>query len=294
MPTHTEYYPNGKPKIKTYMTGNCLHRGNDSTGRQLPAYIEYYDNGCVKEKRWYINGMLYRGDSQFCIEMYNNNNILIKESDSPDDNCAILYYDTGEIRRKINNKNIIQPAVIDYYKTGSCMQKTWLLNGRVGRINGYPAVITYYLNGSEQSLIWYDEGTIADSKTHPSVVNLYMNDTNEYSIGNNNLIWDRKKLPLESQYWYKNGMLSCKYRPAVVSYYPDGTTREEIWYIKGVRHNTFEPSILYYEDGNIKCKEWYKNDKLYRVATALPCYVEYSKSGKVIIEKYNNGKIKCY
>ena len=81
------------------------------------------------------------------------------------------------------------------------------------------------------------------------------------------------------------------YGPAVIGYYPNGTCRVEIYFIKGHRDNGHKPAkVEYHPNGSISVIKYFINDQLHN--DRGPAWTEFYPDGtKSLIEYWKTGEI---
>lgn len=169
--------------------------------------------------------------------------------------------------------SIYEPALVEVDLHKGTIKREWYLFGKLHRetvfpeISGYvedlPARIITTNNIGKTDIVeeWYMYGEIF--RSDDSLPN-YVHSKKTSNKGNAIILEKR---------WYVSMCPSVSTKidryynreegPCVISCYPDGTLKEECWYLNNMLHRNSGPALLKYsEQGELKEKGWYHNGKL--------------------------------
>lgn len=196
-----------KPNRITYLNGQITHEEwlQDASNRQHhrdngPASI-YYINGVKVREEWYLSGEISRNYGPAVSSWYEDG--TIKE---------IEWYENSELH------NGIGPARVWYDTKGRILSKFFFSHGKLhNHLNG-PTEIHYHNTGNDQliawKVLWHKHGKLHRNEFPASFV---------FDVNGK----------VESETWYREGMLSNKDSPSVI-FYKDDKVTERHWYEKGV------------------------------------------------------------
>lgn len=139
-------------------------------------------------------------------------------------NPGLQYYKDGKEHREGD-----LPAIIYFYKDGTCALEKWRKNGMSHRHNDQPAYIMYYKNGNVRQEVWsLDDYRYRRDK--PADIIYYRNGT--------------KKIV---RYYWAGKNLSHNGLPAKITYYPNGE-------VKSIVHK-YLPTLPNYEPEEIDLED---------------------------------------
>lgn len=149
------------------------------------------------------------------------------------------------------------PALIERYKNGVLRHEAYYINGRLHRNPLDGAAETYYrgtgriwsteyclegrtvfANGAASKQLWGNDGTIAE------IIHLYPNNRIKYSCKRYMFETHPQDFYTETKQYYengklcrvkrrKNGVLHCRYMPAVIEWFSNGKLKRTDYYIAG-------------------------------------------------------------
>lgn len=191
-----------------------------------------------------------------------------------DPGCKRVYYIGSKTLRKSvlykdGKKHDIfgRPAYISYYPNGKQEYIKYYVDGKLHREGGH-ACCGYYENGKIKSLSWYLDGKLKRNNG-PSIVWL-----------------DKNTGAVIYEEWSEDGKLHKIEGPSMVYYHPDGTKKQEFWYVDNVIQSIDDKPAhtMWYKNGTKKLEQWYSKDVFHR--DNGPAYIEYYPNGNKKVEKW--------
>lgn len=268
--------------------------------------IEHPDIFLKVRENWFdIDTNKYRegyGDDDFCVIIYNNNNVSriywVKDNLYKTHSYYredIFYTEKGLSSEKwtwshqsiipgdrdynfsdVSHRDDDLPAITKYSRcqSGVIISQTWKIKGNVHRDNDKPAIIEYYdtADAPIRGEFWYRN-------------NLYGRDNDKPSI----ILYNQKGIVIMEK-WHKDNIFTRDNNPAEFNYYPSGNIKCESWIKNGsmYRENDLPAAISYYDsdDFPVMSETWYdpENGQLHREDE--PAYIVYYLSGKVKTMKW--------
>jgi hypothetical protein len=227
--------------------GGKLHRiqtgPNAGPALFITAYGRYDETNI---QAWYFNGQLHRSDPTLPahIRTVTRNHAIV--------NCIKRQWYYHGKKHRVNG-----PASIydDHHEK-------WYLHGQKHRVDG-PAVRRYYDDGFRSQEEWWFDGLLHRADDKPAHIGSFRREW-----------WFQGKKHRETgpavihtngnEEWWFNGNRHRIDAPAFTT--EDG--REE-WYYHGMYHRPQEgpttgPAIIYYDENNFQCQEWWIHGKQHR------------------------------
>lgn len=223
-PAFIEYYRNGKEKSIVYYIHGCIHNENG------PAEIKYYHNGIIQYEYYYINNNLHRTNGPAKIKYFQDGTISKQ-----------TFYKNG----KKHNQN--GPAFQDFYCGGRIKEEQYCIENKLHRVNG-PALLIYDCHNNLFKEQWYINGKLHRDNNPASITNFssgisfkefYQHGVLFNPNGPTETIYRNNKLE-QAQYLNKDLKLHNLNGPAKITYGPDESVYEQIFFIDGTVYSELE------------------------------------------------------
>jgi antitoxin component YwqK of YwqJK toxin-antitoxin module len=158
----------------------------------------------------------------------------------------------------------------------------WHKDGRFHRDNDLPAII---MNNGDQ--YWHINGVPSRLDISFPYIEMY-NGEKHYILENGG---ERIISKIEEEWLDKDGEFHREDGPAYIRYNENGNIKYKSYFSNNKLHREDGPaSIQYYENGNIQCEYYYLNGKIHKEDG--PAYTVYYENGNIKYEAYYlNGKI---
>ena len=197
-----------------------------------------------------------------------------------------------------NHPNSPIPAETLFYPNNSQVYaKRWYFKNTLHRLNG-PAIVSYTASGKLRRQEYYSHG-----KRHrtngPAVINWQDGKVSEeiyYTKGVKYRSPNGTSQPSRITYDLYGKIENVEYRndigalhktdgPANIGYYDNGTIRCEEYYVNGNLHRLDGPTSIYYrKNGKVQLEQYYSDDELHR--TDGPAEISYHDNGVIAEETY--------